>query len=149
MAERKKTPDILADLLGTVPPSTSIATTKNDGKTVRQQNSKTAESKAVKTVKRQDSNPSFLADEETDGLGAVDEAEGAIGKIKVTFYLSEDAVELLEDTQRHLRRRARRNGNAVSKAATSKSALLEAALKLACNEYEERGDKSRFAGLTA
>lgn len=121
MAERKKTPDILADLLGDNPPVSSKTVKQQDSETAKQRNSETA------------------SEEEETGTSA---------KVKVTFYLSEDAVEMLEDAQRQLRRLGRSAGkNPISKAATSKSALLEEALKIACADLEARGMESQLAAL--
>jgi len=123
MAERKKTPDILADLLGDTAPASqnSMLVKQHAGKTAKQQN-------AGATKNEADS----------------DEADSGT-KVKVTFYLSPDSIDRLEDAQKQLRRLIRGAGKTSSKALTSKSALLEAALQLACDDLEKQGEQSRFA----
>jgi hypothetical protein len=95
------------------------------GKPVQQQNGK-----AVKALAADD-----------------DEAEGeeAGAKIKVTFYLSEDAVEALDEAQSKLRRLGRASGKKLAKSVTSKSALLEEAVRLVCQDLEENGAQSQIA----
>lgn len=140
MAERKKTPDILADLLGTDAPSLPIENNQNASKTVKRQTSKTLNQQSVKTA-------NSIEPLETDNSEPTED-NPASNKVKMTFYLSEESAELLEDAQRALRRLVRNgNGADVGKAATSKSALLEGALKLACEDLEKKGDQSQLARL--
>ncbi len=198
MAERRKTPDILADLLGTsssglqtaetaaskspasnshtpsdsspllVPASSNLTSQQQNGKTERQQNGKPVKQGAAKQNAGKTANwgasaraaaplqgsesesqaVSRILPETEDGEDALGEAENGEteSKVKVTFYLSEDAVELLEDAQRTLRRLARGQGrNGAPKSLTSKSALLEEALKLACQDIETNGPDSQLA----
>ncbi len=174
MSQRKKTPDILGDLLGSksaiTPPAPQpvaeptinqpIAETKRQQAallakqqevmpakqqtdlTAKPQNGLTSSQQAVLPAKQQRVKPVKPQVEDVD-LDA-DEAEP---KTKITFYLSEDSVERLEEAQRSLRRMAKRLGKVQPKGLTSKSALLEEALKLACYDLEENGPKSRFASL--
>ncbi|RYZ18474.1 MAG: hypothetical protein EOP49_49585 [Sphingobacteriales bacterium] len=65
----------------------------------------------------------------------------------MTFYLSEDAVEFLEDSQSRLRKLNRTAGRKRGKAFTSKSAILEEAVRLVCTELEEKGMESQLARL--
>jgi hypothetical protein len=141
MAERKKTPDILADLLSTDRPTQSASNSiKDGGKTEKQQNIKTLNSKAER---QKDSEKEFPPSQ----LKATQETEsGNEGKTKVTFYLSEDTIDLLEDAQRTLRRLSRaQGGTAQPKGLTSKSAILEEALKLVCAQVESEGLSSPLA----
>ena len=139
MSERKKTPDVLADLLGhaSTPTETILPASQQNVETAEPQAVKTVKPLASKTVKQQ------------NGKTAIDDSDSsetpAIGKVKVTFYLSEDALEQLEDAQRTLRRLARAGAVRGTKSATSKSAVLEEALKMACEELEKQGEKSALA----
>ena len=135
MAERKKTPNILADLLSDSPQNPAT-----EQKTVRQQ--------AVLPAK-QHSGKGAIAPAISDAAEASEQEntpDEVTAKIKVTFYLSEDSVDLLEEAQRMLRRMNRGNGK-TSKATTSKSALLQEALKLACADLENRGEESQLARM--
>lgn len=184
MAQRKKTPDILGDLLGSkhVPSESTAESVKQQTvlpaklqnlTTVNRQNTKTLEQQGDLAVENQNSEPAILQDglptERQNGItvrrqtglpvkqqliASLEEVEYAEpeaveteAKTKMTFYLSEDSVELLEDTQRILRRMAKKAGKVQPKGLTSKSALLEAALKIACDELEDKGEESSFARL--
>jgi hypothetical protein len=59
--------------------------------------------------------------------------DAEVGKTKATFYLSREITQELEDTWIHLRRRAGRGRP------TSKSVLVEAALKLTLSQLREKG----------
>lgn len=162
MAERKKTPNILADLLGdkTPPPSApaeheiAVKTLKRqDALAVKQQSVLDANPQDVLAVRQQngkmvvqiDSQKTLMPDQE-EGASEENESELA-AKVKVTFYLSEESVDLLEEAQRQLRRLGRGAGKTQSKAATSKSALLEQALKLACADLDAQGLESPLARI--
>lgn len=138
MAERKKTPNILADLLGDSPQNTPT-----EQKTGSQQAVLPAKQHNGKTAIVPTTNDATEVSEQENTADDVATDEGAT-KIKVTFYLSEDSVDLLEEAQRTLRRMNRINGK-TSKATTSKSALLEAALKFACTDLENHGEESQLA----
>ena len=134
MAERKKTPNILANLLGDSPQNPLM-----EQKTVRQQDVLPAKQHDDKNINTSALSDAVEVNEETA-------SNEVATKIKVTFYLSEDSVDLLEEAQRTLRRMNRGNGK-TSKATTSKSALLEKALKLACADLENRGEESQLARM--
>ncbi|HEX9998190.1 MAG TPA: hypothetical protein VGB45_13705 [Abditibacterium sp.] len=141
MAERKKTPDILADLLSTDRPTQSAShSIKHNGKTEKLYTSETLSGKTERQKdSKEESPPSQLeSTQETES--------GNEGKTKVTFYLSEDTIDLLEDAQRTLRRLSRAQGGAAQpKGLTSKSAILEEALKLVCGQVESEGLSSPLA----
>lgn len=206
MAERKKTPNILGDLLGglpspastpaeTVSPNTDLTAKPKAPKADKPQGVETASlksredakaaaietlkqgavlpvkpksTKAEKTSQRPVVNtvsqhnvlpakPTAIltapdADEvplgrmEQDEVGEEEETGPDLSaKIKVTFYLSEEAVDHLEDTQSRLRRLGRASGRRRGKAFTSKSAILEEAVRLVCSELEEKGLESQLA----
>lgn len=191
MAERKKTPNILADLLGDKTstsdfPASDLETgDPQESETPResrallqsathlpvtrpepppsnltQKSAARKDAEAVKPVRGETVLPAKQQSGETakqhdatllvppNSVEEGEEIEGSLGsKVKVTFYLSEDAVDLLEEAQRKLRRLARGSGKTHSKAATSKSALLEEALKLACADLEASGTQSQLARI--
>ena len=139
MAERKKTPNILADLLGNTGSTSALETQP----TAKQEASLPASLQNGKTVIRLGDQNSAVTI--SDEIG--EESDGGLAKVKVTFYLSEESVDMLEEAQRKLRRLGRGAGKTQSKATTSKSALLEEALKLACAELEDKGRESQLARI--
>ena len=60
-------------------------------------------------------------------------------KVKATYYLSQEAIDALEDAQYRLRRLAGEN-----RARVSKSLIVELAVKMVLEDVEAKGDKSRF-----
>ena len=60
-------------------------------------------------------------------------------KVKATYYLSEKAVDALEDTQYQLRKMAGEN-----RARVSKSFIVELAIQMALEDVEKNGNKSRI-----
>lgn len=178
MAERKKTPDILADLLGTISPtgrpapqtgtSGILLAEQEDSKPASHQDGETLRHKDSKTVKqitsKAEDQTNFPPEKRRVGKGTKveevarkesvtpevpspeDSTPEVESKIKVTFYLSEDTVDLFEEAQRTLRRLGRSRGKSpASKSATSKSALLEEALKLICSDIQSNGLESQLA----
>ncbi len=149
MAERKKTPDILADLLGTslnagnlpvdMEPDGDLTAKQQNIKTESQKNSESSKQKTGKTVRH------LVSTLEQEEAGEEQTSRDTENKIKVTFYLSEDTVDLFEDAQLTLRRLGRSQGSTTSKSATSKSALLEEALKLICSDIQSNGLNSQLA----
>ncbi len=107
-ANRKETPDILGNVLGK----------KQTSKPVRQKASKTAKQKTIKT----------------EGHSAIKSGN----KVKATYYLSQKAVDALEDTQYQLRKMA-----GEQRAKVSKSFIVEMAIQMALEDVEAKGDKSR------
>jgi hypothetical protein len=65
-------------------------------------------------------------------------------KAKATFYIAQDVQFDLDDAQIQLRRFAPRY---VKKQQLSKSAIVEAALRLAFEELEQQGPNSRLAKI--
>jgi hypothetical protein len=148
MAERKKTPNILADLLGdkgnntTPEPGERKETSLQAVLPVKQQDAKTEKPHDSKMAKEPDPENNRVPE------GNSEENEVNLSnKLKVTFYLSEESVDLLEEAQRKLRRMSRGTGKTQPKGVTSKSALLEEALKLACADLETRGKESQLARI--
>lgn len=120
MADRRETPDILGAVLGgDAPEATSKTVSQHDSKPAKRQASKPATAK--KTATRPATKP-----------------EGK--PVKATFYLSPETLEKLEDGLYQLRK-------AGTKA--TKSGLVEAALVAGLAELEDKGPKSRVAGLLA
>lgn len=60
-------------------------------------------------------------------------------KVKATYYLSQKAVDALEDAQYQLRKMA---GESRSK--VSKSIIVELAIQMALEDVEAKGNKSRL-----
>lgn len=131
MVARKETPDILSDVLGAKPLSTPAVKAKatasrkpehhntsipEDGNT-----SKTAKQQIVATP------VNSAADEEGD-------------KVKVTFYISSDAVQSLEDAWLSLRKLTKQR----TRRSTSKSKIVEAAIRMAAQDVADKGEQSRF-----
>ena len=112
MTDRKKTPDILGAVLGETP---KTGTAKLAVKTVSKPTRKTGKTAYHKTVKPED-------------------------KAKATFYLSQPALENLEEAWYRLRKLAKNNRSKVSK-----SLIVELAVRTALEDLEEKGDKSRLA----
>ncbi len=104
---RRQTPDILSDVLG------------NTSKTVKQQDSKTAQSAAD------------LRTPPTDE------------RTKATYYINEDVLNDLTIAQGKLRRIVRNAG--VNRRALSKSEIVEAAVATALADLEAYGESSSLA----
>lgn len=124
MAERKELPDIMGGLLGGKPkPARAEEPQPTPG---------AAPEPASKPV-RQRAKPKAPPPPEAEE------------KIKATFYLSQEAVDALEDGWLQLRRLAS------DRSAVSKSAIVEAALEIALEELAKQGAESalarRMAGL--
>lgn len=67
-----------------------------------------------------------------------DEADG--DKVKVTFYISSDAVESLETAWLSLRKLAKKG----TRRSASKSKIVEAAIRMAAQDVAEKGERSKF-----
>lgn len=141
MTDRKKTPDILADLLD----DNTGKTTESAVKTANGSDVLPVKSQTIKTLKPRKSKTATSISEEEMTAEDEENTDENVGKAKITFYLSEDSVELLEDAQRILRRIARKKGHALARSATSKSALLELTLRLACADVLANGEQSQLA----
>lgn len=126
MADRKKQmPDIMSGLLnGSAGRKTAPAepAEQHTRKTASQEPGKPVEQLARKPARQPGTSP--VADEE---------------KSKVTFYLSQAAIDALEDGWLQLRRLAR------ERASVSKSSIVEQALLIALEELASKGDESELA----
>jgi len=67
----------------------------------------------------------------------------AVGKVKATFYLSQEALDALEGGQLQLRRLARPK----QRTQVSKSLIVEQALLIALRELTDRQDESQLAAM--
>lgn len=128
MVARKETPDILSDVLGNKPLSMAIKAPRAS-KPEHHNTGKTEHHNADKRVKQQTpaESPKPLADEEGD-------------KVKVTFYISSDAVQSLEDAWLSLRKLTKQR----TRRSTSKSKIVEAAIRMAAQDVADKGEQSRF-----
>ncbi len=127
MADRKRTPSVLDELLGGAPApdaqDTSIPVSQHTSKPVRQHTVKTTRQHASKPASQPASKP---ATEE---------------KPKATYYLSPASMEALDEAWLTLRKMARPQ----DRAQVSKSWIVEQAILLAVEELKESGDRSRLA----
>jgi hypothetical protein len=129
MVARKETPDILSDVLGnkllhasvTKEPKPSTPEYHNYGKKDRLNTSK--------PVSQQGN---------TRPLKATVDGEG--DKVKVTFYISSEAVESLENAWLSLRKLAKQR----TRRSTSKSKIVEAAIRMAAQDVADKGEQSQF-----
>lgn len=128
MPTRKQTPDVLGDLLG------------DTGKEEKQNTIKTESHKAgiperqntIKTVKQQTRKPASQKTSEEEAPGQ---------KIKATYYISEQAVEKLEDGWIQLRRLLPKE----KRTSVSKSSIVEIALEIALADLEKKKESSLLA----
>lgn len=60
--------------------------------------------------------------------------------MKVTFYISSDAVQSLEDAWLSLRKLTKQR----TRRSTSKSKIVEAAIRMAAQDVADKGEQSRF-----
>ena len=134
MVARKETPDILNDVLGgkqlIAPPTKSTRTStpehhnagkQSSGKTEHHNVGETEHPKAAAVVSKP------LADQDSD-------------KVKVTFYISSDAVQSLEEAWLSLRKLTKQR----TRRSTSKSKIVEAAIRMAAQDVADKGEQSRF-----
>lgn len=147
MVARKETPDILSDVLGSKPlnapitkaPKTSTtehhnAGIQSSGKTEHHNVGDSERLNAGKPTLRQTSAEPVApaADEDAD-------------KVKVTFYISSDAVESLENAWLSLRKLTKQR----TRRGTSKSKIVEAAIRMAAQDVADKGEQSRFVDALA
>ena len=127
MADRRKeTPDILGDLLGSKPAG------QDTSKTERQDTSKTVTQHTGKPIKKKRSRKVARKPPEPPKTSADEE------RVKATYYLSQTALEGLDEAWLKLRRMARSRK-------ISKSLIVETATLLAVEELETKGKKSQLA----
>jgi len=142
MIARKETPDILSDVLGGKPlrvPATMVTKTSitehhnagkhSSGKTEHHNVGDTEHLNAGKPAHQKASAEAFepTADEDSD-------------KVKVTFYIASDAVQSLEDAWLSLRKLTKQR----TRRSTSKSKIVEAAIRMAAQDVADKGEQSRF-----
>ncbi len=113
MADRKKLPDVMGDLL--------------EGKAKQPQPARAEEHQPARKPAKQKAPPPPEAEE----------------KVKATFYLSQEAVDALEDAWLQLRRLSS------DRSSVSKSAIVEAALEIALEELAKQGAESALASRMA
>lgn len=128
MVARRETPDILSDVLGSKPASI-IAKGTHDSKPEHHNTGKTEHpNSAIPAKQHIPSEPlKPITDEEGD-------------KVKVTFYISSDAVQSLEDAWLSLRKLTKQR----TRRSTSKSKIVEAAIRMAAQDVADKGEQSRF-----
>lgn len=122
MVARRETPDILSDVLGNKPLPQITSTKLSKLSTPEHHDS-------VKSANQQLTVPAFKpsVDEDND-------------KVKVTFYISSDAVESLENAWLSLRKMAKQKTGRN----TSKSKIVEAAIRIAAQDVVDKGERSQF-----
>ncbi len=125
MSKRRSTPKLMDDLLSGNRPA-------NTRKPANQNTSIPEESQQQQPVvpPRRQQTPRYQA------------AQPVEDKAKATFYIAQDVQFDLDDAQSQLRRLAPRY---IKKQQLSKSAIVEAALRLAFEELEQQGPNSRLA----
>ena len=117
MADRKKTPDIMADLLGGAPPQPTIKPEYH--------NAGIPEGKPTIKPKRSAPKPKPAPEVEPP-------KQATREKVKATFYISADIVDRLEDGWSELRRISPKEARGeISKSFIVETALLEALDNLA------------------
>ena len=117
MADRKTTPDIMADLLGGTPPQTTIKPEYH--------NAGIPEGKPTIKPKRSAPKPKPAPEVEPP-------KQATREKVKATFYISADIVDRLEDGWSELRRISPKEARGeISKSFIVETALLEALDNLA------------------
>jgi len=110
MVDRKKTPDLLGAVIDRK--ETTVKKAKQKArKPVKQNTIKTAYHNTIKSTE----------------------------KVKATYYISQDAIDALEDVQYQLRKLA---GDRRSR--VSKSLIVEVGVKMALEDVEKKGEGSRF-----
>ena len=137
MPDRKRSPDILGDLLGQKPApekdsqesEASIPVSQDAGIPSSQHTSKPVRQRAGRPARQQASK------------AAEEEPSGAEQKLKATYYLSPEAMDALEEAWLKLRKMAGQE----DRAKVSKSAIVETALLLAVAELEAKREQSQLA----
>lgn len=128
MVARKETPDILSDVLGSKPLNAapkSISTSKPEH---------------LNTGKSEHHNASKIATQTKPHVSLEPLTNEEVDKVKVTFYISSDAVQSLEDAWLSLRKLSKQR----TKRGTSKSKIVEAAIRMAAQDVADKGEQSRF-----
>lgn len=139
MVARKETPDILSDVLGAKPLN---ALNVKSPKAVKPEHHNT-----VVTAHHINRTPALhntpLPAEQPPLAGSASPTGEADGdKVKVTFYISSDAVESLESAWLSLRKLAKKG----TRRSASKSKIVEAAIRMVAQDVAEKGEMSQFVG---
>ena len=130
MVARKETPDILSDVLGSKPMNAVVAAKAPKASTTEHHNYGKTESL----------NASKPAHQQTPAKTVEPAADEDADKVKVTFYISADAVESLESAWLSLRKLTKQR----TRRSTSKSKIVEAAIRMAAQDVADKGEQSRF-----
>jgi len=134
MADRKKTPDILNDLLGGAPApkaeDTGIPASQLTSKPVSQDTGKPARHPARKPARQSTSTKAEQPSPEEP-------------RLKATYYLSPEAMEALDEAWLKLRKMAK------TRSQISKSLIVEQAILLAAEDLTAKGGQSQLAGKVA
>lgn len=151
MADRKRTPDILTDILGGGPspapaprPEASIPASQEAGLPVRQDTSKPARQDTGKPASQPTRKPARQQARTPASQQASKTAEEPApggDRLKATYYLSSEAMAGLDEAWLQLRRMAK----AEDRTRISKSLMVEQAILLALEELEAEGAESRLA----
>ena len=128
---RKQTPDVLGSLLE----EESETPESKDVKASKQQSSKTSKQQSGKASKQQ--NAKLL--EQFDDILSADE------KTRSTLYFASETTYALEEAKLRLRKMLKPE----NLKSISKSSIAEAALLLALQDLDERGENSDIARLLA
>ena len=124
MAKRQPLPDVLGNILTERPNTKTVhfIPESHNTSTPALQNAVTEETEKAP----------YTASQLKEPMQNVED-DSTIGKTKATFYLSREITQALEDTWIHLRRRGGKGRP------TSKSILVEAALRRTLNELKQNG----------
>jgi hypothetical protein len=128
---RKQTPDVLGSLLE----EESEAPASKDAKSSKQQSSKTSKQQSGKPPEQQNAK----ALERFDDILSADE------KTRSTLYFASETTYALDEAKLRLRRMLKPE----NLKSISKSSIAEAALLLALQDLDERGEDSDIARLLA
>lgn len=139
MVARRETPDILSDVLGTKPLNASDV---KSAKTAKPENHNTGKTEHHNTSTPELRNTVSPAEHRVIDESPVPANEVDADKVKVTFYISSDAVESLETAWLSLRKLAKKGTGR----SASKSKIVEAAIRMAAQDVADKGERSQFIG---
>lgn len=151
MGKRRSTPKLMNDLLSgkknesaaprPKPVIASPEVNQNTSNTESQNTSIQEIEAPTSNLTQVPANPQSTPKTPVPSLSA---AESEEEKVKVTFYVSQDIQYELDYARLQLLRLAPRN---INKRQVSKSAIVEAALKIAIANLEQQGDNSALAQM--
>lgn len=136
---RKQTPDVLGSLLE----EESEAPASKDAKSPKQQSSKSSKQQSGKTSKQQSGKPP--EQQNAKALERFDDILSADEKTRSTLYFASETTYALDEAKLRLRRMLKPE----NLKSISKSSIAEAALLLALQDLDERGEDSDIARLLA